>query len=151
MNDKIIFEHRPALHGILIPGKRGRIFATLYSAGGCGKHPVVLMLHGIPGNEQNEDIAQDLRNNGFNVLTFHYSGCFGSDGCYSLSNDLEDASTVLDYILKDEKYGFDKEGIYAVGHSMGGFVCANLAASHKEIKGVVLLAPCDIGRGGIFP
>lgn len=136
----------PALHGILIPGTRGKLLATLYTAGGTGVHPTVLLLHGIPGNEQNEDIAQTLRRNGFHVLTFHYSGCFGSDGDYSLSHNLEDANTALNYILKDKSFGFDKERIFAVGHSMGGFVCGQLAARREEIKGAVLLMPCDIGR-----
>lgn len=139
-------EYRPGVHGILIPGKRGKLMATLFSAGGAGLHPVVLLLHGIPGNEQNEDIAQALRRNGFHVLTFHYSGCFGSEGSYSLGHNLEDAQTALDYILKDTVYGFDKKQIFAVGHSMGGFVCGQIAAKRREIKGAVLLMPCDIGR-----
>lgn len=44
---------RPDLYGIIIPGKHGKLFATLYSAGGEGPHPTVLLLHGIPGCEQN--------------------------------------------------------------------------------------------------
>lgn len=138
--------NRPTLHGILINGKRGRLLATLYLAGGVGIHPTVLLLHGLPGNEQNEDIAQALRQNGFHVLAFHYSGCFGSDGDYSLLNNIEDANTALDYILKDTSFGFDKKRIFAVGHSMGGFVCGQIAALREEIKGAVLLMPCDIGR-----
>lgn len=139
-------KNMPALHGVLIQGTRGKLLATLYTAGGAGLHPTVLLLHGIPGNEQNEDIAQALRRDGFHVLTFHYSGCFGSEGDYSLSHNLEDANTALDYILKDNSFGFDKEHIFAVGHSMGGFVCGQIAAKREEIKGAVLLMPCDIGR-----
>jgi len=44
-------EYRPTLRGILIPGIRGKLLATLYTAGGAGLHPTVLLLHGIPGNE----------------------------------------------------------------------------------------------------
>ncbi|OCN02086.1 hypothetical protein A7X67_04955 [Clostridium sp. W14A] len=139
-------EYKPTLRGILIPGIRGKLLATLYTAGSVGLHPTVLLLHGIPGNEQNEDIAQALRRNGFHVLTFHYSGSFGSEGVYSLSNNLEDANTVLDFILNDTDYGFEKSHIFAVGHSMGCFVCGQIAAKRKEIKGAVLMMPCDIGR-----
>lgn len=138
--------HRPDVHGILIPGKRGRLFSVLYTAGGAGLHPTVLLLHGIPGCEQNLDFAQSLRQEGFHVMTFHYSGSWGSDGSYSLENDLEDANTVLDYLLRDETYGFDKTRIYAAGHSMGGFVCGQLTARRPEIRAGVLLMPCDIGR-----
>ena len=138
--------HRPDMHGILIPGKRGRLLSVLYTAAWEGVHPTVLLLHGIPGCERNFDLAQSLRRAGFHVMTFHYSGSWGSDGNYSLANDLEDANTVLDFILRNETYGFDKRRIYAVGHSLGGFVCGQLSAHRPEIKGAVLLMPCDIGR-----
>lgn len=82
---------------------------------------------------------------GFHVLTFHYAEIGGATGSYSLRNDLEDAQTVLDFVLSDGTYGFDKNRIYAVGHSLGGFVCGQLTA-RPEIKGGVLLMPCDIGR-----
>ena len=137
---------RPDTVGILIHGRRGRILSTLYTAAGAGTHPVVLLFHGIPGCEQNLDLAQALRRAGFHVMTFHYSGSWGSDGAYSLTNNLEDANTVLDFILQDETYGFDKRQIYAVGHSMGGFVCGQLSARRAEIRRAALLMPCDIGR-----
>ena len=79
---------RPDIHGILIPGRRGRLLSTLYTAGGDGPHPTVLLLHGIPGCERNFDLAQALRRAGFHVMTFHYSGSGGSDAAYSLKNDV---------------------------------------------------------------
>lgn len=109
---------RPDIYGILVPGKRGRLLSVLYTPAGEGPHPVVLLLHGIPRCERNFDIAQALRRAGFHVLVFHNSGSWGSDGTYSLKNDLEDDDTVLDYMMADETYGFDKDHIYAVGHSM---------------------------------
>ena len=138
--------YRPALKGFLIPGRRGKLLAALFAAAGPGPHPTVLLFHGIPGVERNLDLAQYLRREGFHVLTFHYSGCFGSDGAYSIANDLEDAETVLDFVLNDTGCGFDKSRIYAVGHSLGGFVCGRLAARRPEIRAGVLLMPYDIGR-----
>ena len=138
--------YRPDMHGILIHGKRGRLLSVLYTAAGAGLHPTVILLHGIPGCERNLDLAQALRRAGFHVMTFHYSGSWGSDGSYSLMHNLEDAETVLDHILQDERYGFDKRHIYAVGHSLGGFVCGQLTAKRAEIRGAALLMPCDIGR-----
>ena len=139
---------RPDLYGIIIPGKHGKLLATLYSAGGEGPHPAILLLHGIPGCEQNLDLAQAFRRAGFHVMTFHYSGSWGSSGNYSLQNDLDDAETVLDFILNDTTYGFDKDKIYAAGHSLGGFVCGQIAARRPEIKGAALLMPCNVGRIG---
>lgn len=137
--------NRPNQIGIIIPGPRGKLLATLYTSGGKGPHPLILLFHGIPGNEQNLDIAQALRREGFHVLTFHYSGSWGSDGEYSLKNNLEDAETVLDFILKDKYYGIDRSRIYAIGHSLGGFVCGQLSAKRKEIAACAMLMPCDIG------
>ena len=137
---------RPDTHGILISGRRGRIFSVLYTSAGEGLHPTVLLFHGIPGCERNFDLAHALRRAGFHVMTFHYSGNWGSDGNYSLKNNLEDANTVLDFILRDDTYGFDKRRIYAVGHSLGGFVCGQVTAKRPEIQAGVLLMPCDIGR-----
>lgn len=137
---------RPDTHCLIIPGRRGKLLSTLYTAAGSGLHPTVLLLHGIPGCEKNLDLAHALRRAGFHVLTFHYSGSWGSEGCYGLENDLEDADTALDYILANDTYGFDKSRIYAVGHSLGGFVCGQLTARRAEVRGGVLLMPCDIGR-----
>ncbi len=139
---------RPDLYGIIIPGKHGKLLAALYTAGGEGPHPTILLLHGIPGCEQNLDLAQAFRRAGFHVMTFHYSGSWGSSGDYSLQNDLDDAETVLDFILNDTTYGFDKEKIYAAGHSLGGFVCGQITARRPEIKGAALLMPCNVGRIG---
>lgn len=80
------------------------------------------------------------------MLVFHYSGCWGSDGDYSLAHNLEDAATSLDWLLADEVHRIDKTRIYAVGHSLGGFVCAQMVAGRPEIQAGVLLMPCDIGR-----
>ena len=141
---------RPDMDSILIPGRRGKLTSVLYTAAGEGNHPTVLLLHGIPGCEQNQDLAQELRRAGFHVLIFHYSGSWGSEGNYSLSNDVEDAETALDFLLHDETHRIDKKNLFALGHSMGGFVCGQLCARRREIKAGVLLMPCDIGRIGII-
>lgn len=138
--------YRPDLFGLIIPGKHGKLLATLYTAKGGGLHPSILLLHGIPGCEQNLDLAQVFRRAGFHVMTFHYSGSWGSGGTYSLQHDIDDAQTVLDFMLQDTTYGFDKDHIYAVGHSLGGFVCGQITARRKEIQGAALLMPCNIGR-----
>jgi predicted alpha/beta-fold hydrolase len=50
------------------------------------KVPGVLLLHGIPGTEQNHDVAYALRDEGVAVLLFHYRGCWGSSGSYAIHN-----------------------------------------------------------------
>ena len=137
---------RPDVTGVVLKGKRGRILTCLNLAAGEGPHPVVLALHGIPGNEQNGDLIHELQDMGMDVVSFHYSGCLGSDGSYRLKNNLEDTNTVLDFILHDTEYGFDTSRIYVVGHSLGGFHAACLAATRSELRAFVLAAPCNVGE-----
>lgn len=137
----------PDSYSLLIEGKRGNLLSLLSTPGGKGPHPAVVLSHGYPGNEQNMDLMQFLRALGFAVLTYHYSGSWGSDGDFSFRNCIEDADTVLDYLLHHAvEYGIDLTRIYAMGHSMGGFVTAHLLARRKELRGGVLIAPWDVAR-----
>ena len=137
-------EPQPDHQSILIPGRRGKLLSLLYRTGGKGPHPAVLMCHGFPGNEQNLDIAQALRRLGFHTMSFHYSGSWGSDGEYSFSHCLEDAETILDYMLTHPETGIDPDAVYIFGHSLGGFVAANLLAGRQELKAGVLMSPADL-------
>ncbi|MBQ4248641.1 MAG: alpha/beta fold hydrolase [Clostridia bacterium] len=133
---------------LIIKGKRGKLFCMLYLAGGAEKKPSVLLLHGLPGNEQNLDLAQSLRRTGINVMTLHYSGSWGSEGRFSFRNCIEDCITALEY-LKDaenaEKYLIDTTRIYIMGLSMGGFLTLYLAASCPGIAGAVGMSVYDFG------
>ena len=53
---------------------------VLHVPAGPGPHPVVVLLHGFPGNERNFDLAQSLRRAGYATLVFHYRGAWGSPG-----------------------------------------------------------------------
>lgn len=141
----------PDLQAEILQGRRGRLLVTIYRAGGEGVHPTILLNHGFPGIEKNFDLAQALRRVGFHVVTYHYSGSWGSDGNYSYGNDLEDAETLLAFIETNETYGFDRENLFVAGHSVGGFVTAHLLARHRELRAGVLLTPCDLGGVVSFP
>ena len=134
----------PGAEALRISGKRGALLSLLYTPGRRTQAPAVLLSHGFPGNEQNMDLAQGLRRLGFAVMTYHYSGSWGSDGEFSFLNCIEDANTVLDALMTHP--AVNPERIYAVGHSMGGFVTAHLAAQRPEIRGSVLLCPWDACR-----
>lgn len=137
---------RPDLVAQVVQGKRGKLLTTIYRAAGAGRHPTVLLSHGFPGVEKNFDLAQALRRIGFHVVAYHYSGSWNSDGDYAFSHDLEDAESVLDFILQDAKLGFDQSRVFAAGQSVGGFVTAHLFAKRKELRAAAVLAPCDLGE-----
>ena len=131
----------PSSDGVLIPGKRGRIFAHYYLPGGAQPKPVVILCHGIPGNERLFDFSVHLREHGFATLNFHYSGSWGSDGSYSIAHCFEDTASVIEYAQRNENGWFDTERIFVVGHSLGGLMAAYAISSLPSVKGGVLLAP----------
>ena len=78
--------------------------------GGQGPAPDVILLHGLPGNERNLDLAQAIRRAGWDVLTFTYRGAWGSPGDFSIANAMEDAAAALDFARSPEgaKFGIDR-------------------------------------------
>ena len=130
----------PNSKSLKVMGRRGKLPVLLNQPMGDGPHPTVLICHGYPGFEQHLDLAQALRRVGFCVATFHYSGSWGADGDFSFANCLEDAITVL-HTLADlgPAYRIDPERMYIVGHSMGGFVAAQMLAKDPLLAGGVLL------------
>lgn len=136
---------RPDKQDIILKGPAGRLFCTYYMAGGEENHPTVLLCHGYPGNEQNLDVAHALRRIGCNVMTFHYSGSWGSDGKFSFTQCIVDTEAVLNRMLNDDSMRIDKEHIYIFGHSMGGFVAFHLLTRRRELAGGILAMPCDFG------
>ncbi len=129
-----------------------KIIGTYFLAAGKGPHPLVLLLHGFPGNETNYDIAHAVRRFGFNVFVFHYRGSWGSGGNFNWTNSLEDVQFVLDEIKlnRDETLRLDPEKIILVGHSMGGFASLLTAVNNSEIKNAASLAGFNLGFFGKF-
>ena len=81
-----------------LPTHGVRINAILFSAAGTGPHPTVILLHGLPGNDPNFDLARAIQRAGWNVLTFHYRGSWGSPGHYSFTHCREDGEAALAWL-----------------------------------------------------
>jgi uncharacterized protein len=125
-----------------------RLNAVFYLASGAGPHPVVLLMHGFPGNEQNMDLAYSIRRAGWNVLVPHYRGSWGSAGSFSFSNAIEDTQAAIQF-LRDpanaKAYRADATKIVVVGHSMGGFLVSYAAAHDPAILGVAMISAWNLG------
>jgi pimeloyl-ACP methyl ester carboxylesterase len=129
-----------------IPSHDVNLNAVLYTAAGAGPHPTILLLHGLPGNEQNLDLAQSLRRAGWNVLTLHYRGSWGTPGNFSFAHCLEDAAAAIDWLRSaEEALRIDPRKLVVIGHSMGGFVAVHLAAHDPEILAICLISGVDLG------
>jgi uncharacterized protein len=129
------------------------LFGFEYVANGPGPHPTVIMLHGLPGNERNLDLAQNLRRAGYNIIFFNYSGSWGSKGTFSFANSLKDVDAVLDYITDDaniSRMRIDTGKIALVGHSMGAGLAVIAGINDPRVKaiaGISVFNPYTILKG----
>jgi pimeloyl-ACP methyl ester carboxylesterase len=146
--------HPAKLAVLHIPTHGLKINGIAYLASGAGPHPTVILLHGLPGNEKNLDLAQAIRRAGWNVVTFSYRGSWGSAGDFSFGHNLEDADAVLAYVRDPANatdLGIDTGRLVIIGHSMGGWVAANTAAHDKGLIGLVTISAGDMARLGGAP
>ena len=137
-----------AMESFQIPSHGAMLNALAYIAEGAGPHPVVLLLHGFPGNEKNLDLAQAIRRDGWDVVYFDYRGSWGSPGDFSFTHSIEDTQSAIAY-LRDpanaKKLRADPSYIVLIGHSMGGFMARHVAAQDPSIKAVGLISAADMG------
>lgn len=140
--------HPARMEVLHIPSGNVKINGVAYVAAGPGPHPVFILLHGLPGNEKNLDLAQAVRRAGWTAITFNYRGSWGSPGKFRFANNLADADAVIAF-LKDTAtvrwLGLDTTRMVLAGHSMGGWVTVLTASHHPELAGAVLLSAADMG------
>jgi pimeloyl-ACP methyl ester carboxylesterase len=126
-------------------GRPAEMNALFFLASGAGPKPTMILLHGLPGNERNLDLAQAVRRSGWNVLTFTYRGAWGSEGSFSIEHAIADAGAALAFLRTSDaaaRYGVDPRRIVLAGHSMGAFA----AAATAEADGVELRSSAAPGR-----
>ena len=143
--------HPARLENVRIPTGGVKVNGVVLVAQGAGPHPTVILLHGLPGNERNLDLAQAMRRAGWTVLAPNYRGSWGSPGSYRFAQDLEDAKAFLAFVrdpANARTYGFDARRIVLVGHSLGGWVTAETAAADPDLFGAVMISAGDLGQLG---
>lgn len=127
------------------------LLGVLHVPAGPGPHPVVVLLHGFPGNERNFDLAQALRRGGYAALVFHYRGSWGVGGTWSWGHVLEDAARVVAAMREPatvSAHRLDPERLAVVGHSLGGFAALVTAAADPAVTAVASVAGFDMVRAG---
>lgn len=148
VSDPAVDEQWPASsQAVQFKSHSSSVNGLLYRPGGAGPHPVVVLLHGLPGNEQNLDLAQAIRRAGWAVVTFHYRGSWGSGGKFTLQGGIGDATALLALMRRSDvakDWRIDPTRIAVVGHSYGGFIAARIAAEDTFLLGAALIAPWDI-------
>lgn len=141
-----------AMQSLQLPSHGAQLNAIVYVAAGAAPHPIVILLHGFPGNERNLDLAQTLRRAGYDVLYFNYRGAWGSPGDFSFTHAFEDTQAAIAY-LRDPanatKLRSDPKNILLIGHSMGGMIAANVAAADPEIRFVGLISAANMAGNAL--
>jgi pimeloyl-ACP methyl ester carboxylesterase len=140
--------HPAGMAVLHIPSGGVRINGVAYTAAGAGPHPVLVLMHGLPGNEKNLDLAQAVRRAGWTVVTFNYRGSWGSPGRFSFAGNLEDARAVLAYLRDPANamhLAIDPHRIVLAGHSMGGWVTAMAAERDPDLAGAILISAANMG------
>ena len=143
--------HPARLAELAFESAGARLNGIFYLPAGPGPHPVVVLLHGNPGNERNLDVAQALRRAGYATLYFNYRGSWGSGGTFSRTHALEDVHAALRFVrspLAAERYRVDSARVGLIGHSMGGWLALLAAARDRRVGCVGALDFVNTGARG---
>ncbi len=122
--------------GIYFDSGGYRLLGRLFLARGDDPKPTAILLHGLPGIEQNHDLAHALRDYGWNALTFHYRGCWGSGGVYDSRTIPDDVIACLDYLSRGDHPQVDVDRMVLIGHSMGGWAAVLAAARDPRPRAI---------------
>jgi pimeloyl-ACP methyl ester carboxylesterase len=124
--------------GIVFKSERHKLVGTLFLAPTDTPKPTAVLLHGLPGIEKNYDAAHALRAAGWNALIFHYRGCWGSEGPYSLATIPIDVRSAIDELGSRRYPQVDPLGLVLIGHSLGGWAAVISAANDERVRAVAV-------------
>ncbi len=131
---------------VKIPTGGVKIDGMFFRATGATARPVLIYLHGLPGFTGDLDLPLPVSQAGWNVLTLHYRGSWGSPSDYSYAHQVEDAIAAMAFVRDPENartYSIDSRRIALAGHSTGGLLAMIAAANTPHLAGLVLISASD--------
>jgi len=143
-----------AIQTFQLPSHGALLNALVYVAAGAATHPMVVLLHGFPGNERNLDLAQALRRAGYDVLFFDYRGSWGSPGDFSFTHCIEDTQAAIAYVrdpANATRFRADPARVIVIGHSLGGFLARYAAGHDPNIAATVIISAGPLGIDKLAP
>ena len=121
--------------------------AFFYGHTGSELKPTVILLHGLPGNDESPlDLAVNLNKSGFNILVFNYRGTFTSEGFFNNFNCMDDLDAALVWLKHPQhmmQYKIDTSLIVVCGYSFGGCIVMTRALTNPVIQYVVSVSGLD--------
>ena len=113
----------------------------LYNYHSYDKTKIFVVFHGMwSGVSAYIQDIEYICSKGYQVLAMNYEGTNNSTGSLrGLANSLRCADSIINYVKTNEE--LKNREIYVYGHSWGGFAASNIPYFHKDIKGVIALAP----------
>ena len=141
-------KYRASLETVRIPSHGTMLNGFVYVASGPKEHPCLILLHGLPGNERNLDLAQEVRRAGWDVLYLDYRGSWGTDGEFSFTHAIEDVQAAITFLRSPEnarRLHLDPSWIVLLGHSLGGFLAVQTIAQDHSIRAAILISAVDMG------
>lgn len=106
------------------------------------------MVHGLPGNDNQFDIAQSIRRTGRNVIHFNYRGSWGSGGDFLYSNSLEDVDEVIKYLSNagnSKRLRIDTNAFVLLGRSYGGGIALIQGSKNERVKKIIAVSSMNAG------
>jgi len=132
-------EDKISAEALSYPGKAGPVPAHLYLPQGAGPFPGVLVLHTSGGPElEVEEYAKALAKEGFAALSVDYFAARGAslnDPNKNWPSEVADLSAAVDYLLSRGEV--KKDGVGAVGFSLGALRAMQVGGVRSEVKAVV--------------
>jgi predicted alpha/beta-fold hydrolase len=128
--------------------KGDSIAGYAFIAKGRNHKETVIMLHGLPGNDNQFDIANSIRRTGRNVIYFNYRGSWGSQGDFLYSNSLEDVYGVIEHLssLKNStRLRIDTNAFVILGRSYGGGIALIEGSKNERIKKIIAISSMNAG------
>lgn len=120
-----------------IPAEFGHIAMSRFDYGTNGHGPLILMCMGATENRYRSNFyyVQRAINEG-DVITFDYPGYGQSEGKATTEHFDKAAGTIAQFI--DSQSAITNRPVVVWGHSLGGFVCSEIAKRSRSVKGVVV-------------
>jgi alpha/beta superfamily hydrolase len=137
------------LKGVTFLSNNHRLLGGFYTATGDTPRPTAILLQGLPGIEKHLDIAYSLRDLGWNCLYFHFRGCWGSRGDYSLNGLADDTKAAIDWVEMQECV--DKDKIVLIAGSTGSHPALVQGAIDSRIKAIIGVSPVIEPSAFMFP